>query len=560
MISDQANFLQSLGWATLNSLWQMALLWIVFQSITGLVKLKSSLKSALASSLLIAGFAWYIYTFFITFYQTPEIASFSTGILNIEGDSKLNNWFLQILPILSIVYLILLLFPLLRFIRNYRYVQIIRKYGLSKIDIDAKIFVNKIASHLGITKKVQIWISELVSTPVTIGFLKPVILIPLAAINQLSTQQLEAILLHELAHIKRFDYLINLVINFIQTILYFNPFVKAFLRTIETEREKSCDEMVLQFQYNSHEYASALLMLEKVNQVQKPLAIPISGNKNDLINRIENILNIKKKNKLRLQNLKGLFIAFSIVCCFNFLFFITNQNTKTAKQDNILITELSPISMLSQVEDSEQDFVLIPKKELPKLVVINTIEKGKEDLNNVTESVTSSIPSEIINVAYTIENPIALNRSEQEQIKKAVEASKKIIENNQWKSVENDIADVFTEKEKEALKANYQKEIDKFDWSQWEKKLGSIYDNINWEKVNIQFNNAVNQIRIDSLQDIYQKIAVNLSEVQKELSSKKLHGIPDTDISIERIIDQKELIKKTLDQIQKMRTKKIVQL
>ncbi len=104
-------------------------------------------------------------------------------------------------------------------------------------------------------------------------FFKPVILVPLAAINHLTPQQLEAVLLHELSHIKRYDYLVNLIINFIQTILYFNPFVKAFVKIVEKEREKSCDDMVLQFQYDSHEYATALLMLEKTNHLHKPLIV-----------------------------------------------------------------------------------------------------------------------------------------------------------------------------------------------------------------------------------------------------------------------------------------------
>ena len=108
-------------------------------------------------------------------------------------------------------------------------------------------FVKNLAAQMGIKKPVHVWISELVCSPVTIGYLKPIILVPLAAINHLTTQQLEAVLLHELSHIKRYDYLINLIINFIQTILYFNPLVKAFVKIIEREREKSCDEMV----YNS---------------------------------------------------------------------------------------------------------------------------------------------------------------------------------------------------------------------------------------------------------------------------------------------------------------------
>ena len=181
----------------------------------------------------------------------------------------MGNWLQKSLSIASVLYLFLLLLPISHFIRNYRYVRIIREYGLTKADSRWRIFVKKVAVLMGIKKPVHIWVSEFVSSPVTIGFLKPVILIPLAAINQLSPQQMEAVLLHELSHIRRYDYLVNFIINVIQSILYFNPFVKALVRTAEREREKSCDEMVLQFQYDSYEYATALLVLEKSNHRSK---------------------------------------------------------------------------------------------------------------------------------------------------------------------------------------------------------------------------------------------------------------------------------------------------
>ena len=65
--------------------------------------------------------------------------------------------------------------------------------------------VQQLAEQLEIKRKVQVWVSRYIDTPMIIGFLKPTILIPLASINQLSVKQLEAILLHELAHIKRND-------------------------------------------------------------------------------------------------------------------------------------------------------------------------------------------------------------------------------------------------------------------------------------------------------------------------------------------------------------------
>ncbi|HKO81470.1 MAG TPA: M56 family metallopeptidase, partial [Chitinophagaceae bacterium] len=280
----QSNFLQALGWAVLNSLWQMALLWVVYQLVTALFRTaKSSQKSSLATTLLFTGFAWFVFTFFAILADVSSAHSGYSSFIIINSNEEVNNWLYTTLPIASVVYLVLLILPLLNFIRNYRYVQVIRRYGLTKADVQWRMFVQKMAAQMGINKPVHVWMSEFVTSPVTIGYLKPIILLPVAAINHLSAEQTEAVLLHELSHIRRFDFLINIITKIIQTILYFNPFVKAFANIIEEEREKNCDEMVLQFQYEPHGYASALLALEKATQVSPSLAVAASGGKKNTL-------------------------------------------------------------------------------------------------------------------------------------------------------------------------------------------------------------------------------------------------------------------------------------
>jgi beta-lactamase regulating signal transducer with metallopeptidase domain len=92
-----------------------------------------------------------------------------------------------------------------------------------------------------------------------------------AALSNLSTQQVEAILLHELSHIRRYDYLVNFIVSIISTFLYFNPFVKQLARAIEEERENCCDQLVLQFGYDKVGYAAALLTLEKLSAARHAL-------------------------------------------------------------------------------------------------------------------------------------------------------------------------------------------------------------------------------------------------------------------------------------------------
>ena len=307
----QSNFLQALGWAVLNSLWQMAFLWVVYQLVTAVFRVKkSSQKGSLATGLLFGGFAWFVFTFFSILADQPGYASEYPSIVTVRGNSAVSNWLYTTLPIASLVYLILLILPLLNFIRNYRFVHAIRTYGLSKANVKLRMFTNKIAAHMSIGKTVQVWMSEFISSPVTVGYLKPMILLPIAAVNHLSPRQVEAIILHELSHIKRFDYLINLITRVIETLLYFNPFVRAFSSIIEREREKNCDEIVLQFQYEPHGYASALLELEKVSNSPVSLAVgATAGRKNELLNRIESILGIQKKPVLSFNKLAGILAA-----------------------------------------------------------------------------------------------------------------------------------------------------------------------------------------------------------------------------------------------------------
>lgn len=557
-MTGHTNFFQSLGWAVLNSLWQMALLWVAYQLIIITFKiLKPSSKSWMASGLLMAGFGWFIYTFFSVFINssTDETAMFSV-LINTESSYQLNEWLQQILPVASALYLVLLIIPLFRFIRNYRYVQVIRQYGLTKINADWRIFIRNVANRMGIKKPVSIWISALVSSPVTIGFLKPIILVPIAAINNLTPQQLEAVLLHELSHIKRSDYLVNLIINIIRTILYFNPFVNAFVKIVEAEREISCDEMVLQFQYNSHDYAMALLMLEKTNHLHKPLIIGAAGNKNDLLHRVELIMNINKKPAFSFNKLAG--IAAGLLCLISLNVLLALFTQKNTGYSALSLPQLPFNSIESKNNLTKQQDAAINEQ---LSAIENNVAKlqpekiANGDVNNPDPAVMADFANFELPAA-----PPALKKYQEQQVKEALEASKKVLTSQQWKEVEKNIAEVFTQKEKAELKSTYQKEINKFDWKQWEDKLRVAYDKIDWDNVNYQLSNAVNQVRMDSLQMVYNQAISKLDKVKMELIFNDIKGIPDTDVTIKEINQKRKEAQKAINNIKSIRNKKVVHL
>jgi len=563
-MTGQANFLQSLGWAVLNSLWQLALLWVIYQFIIGFFRnVSSAVKSSMASSLLIGGFAWFLYTFFTAFADLSDKTTIASGI---SANEEVNTYLQQVLPVASVLYLVLLILPLLHFVRNYRYVQVIRKYGLSKMNVEWRMFVNKVAAQMDIKKKVQVWVSEFVSSPVTIGFIKPVILVPMAAINNLSPQQLEAVLLHELSHIKRFDYLINLIINFIQSVLYFNPFVKAFVKIVEREREKSCDEMVLQFQYDSHEYASALLLLEKANNTHKHFVVAAGGKKNDLLHRVEVIMGIQKKPVLSFNKLAGLFAGLLCIIALNAV--LVKKETAGVRAESAIADLSSPFSFVTGTPAATNDLPEPVAEYTAAGIIKNNAKPAADIVLRGSSTPSNDLPIQaialkgLVQANYELANMDIpqLNKQQEDQVKEALQASKKVLESAQWKEVEKSIADVFTEQEKDEIRTDYQKQVNKFDWKKWENRLKAAYDKVDWEKINYQLDYAVNQVRLDSLQRVYNNTLLKLNTAERELTAQQITGIPDSDISLKAIEDKKHQAQQALNNLRGLRSKKIVHL
>jgi beta-lactamase regulating signal transducer with metallopeptidase domain len=150
---------------------------------------------------------------------------------------------------------------------------------------------------MGIRAHVSAYLSSLVRVPVTLGLLKPVILLPVAMVTQLTTAQIEAILVHELAHIRRKDYLLNLLITAMELLFFFNPFTRLLIGQLKNEREHCCDDAVLECRYDPHGYVSALLSLARQ---QQPTGIALAaiggGGEQLLLQRARKILQQKRSD------------------------------------------------------------------------------------------------------------------------------------------------------------------------------------------------------------------------------------------------------------------------
>jgi uncharacterized protein (TIGR03435 family) len=169
----------------------------------------------------------------------------------------------------------------------------------------------RIAASLGLSRPVHVVDSPHVDTPTVIGWVTPVILLPVAALAGLSPSQVEAILAHELAHIRRHDFLVNLLQTFAETLLFYHPAVWWLSTRIRTEREHCCDAVALSVCADPVSYAEALVELESRRTVQSHLAMAATGGA--LMARIRRVLGVPGDDRPRAFGTMAIVAAVTLV-------------------------------------------------------------------------------------------------------------------------------------------------------------------------------------------------------------------------------------------------------
>lgn len=154
--------------------------------------------------------------------------------------------------------------------------------------------LEELKEKMGVSKAVRLYYSEKVSDALTLKHFKPVILLPIGILNALSTAEVEAILLHELAHIRRWDYLVNCFQLVLEVLYFYHPAVWWIGRQVRESREHCCDDLALKLGGSDPlEYAQALTNLTAFSFTQKiPFAMNARGNKKDFTVRIKRLFGI----------------------------------------------------------------------------------------------------------------------------------------------------------------------------------------------------------------------------------------------------------------------------
>jgi beta-lactamase regulating signal transducer with metallopeptidase domain len=312
----ETNIIDAIGWTLFHILWQGFLLAILLGLILKIFKNKSSqIRYALSliSLLFVVGLS--IYNFTNNYQKEPlpesknsitlnssnqnnvQVIDFSnssesllkTSLFNkIEQKlSKIDRFF----PIIVKLWMIGVFFFILKFIFSYLYTNRLRRTQTSDISDDWLKHFYKIESKLNIKRKIRYIESKLVKAPLMLGYLKPVVVFPIGLLTGIPTNQIEAIISHELAHIRRNDYIINVLQTIIETVFFFHPAVWYISSQIRKERENCCDDIALTVCEGSIIYAKALVSVQELSLGRQYSAVAFSGkNKKHLLNRIKRMI------------------------------------------------------------------------------------------------------------------------------------------------------------------------------------------------------------------------------------------------------------------------------
>ena len=301
----------ALGWTVLHSLWQGLMIGAIFFIIRKLSCFKSNYKYWIATTGLYLLFITSVCTFcWLVNVNSPtettsqieligkpfvfEIAIEEGMIEEVSILQSVQNYLDQHINLIVWCWWVGLLCFAIRFFGGILYLEYLKRVQIRFLPKLWQEKVGAIAHRLATKKSIRLASSPFVDIPLVIGFLKPIILLPVGMINALSSEEVEAILAHEIAHITRNDYLLNLIQSFIEVLMYFNPIVWWFSAWIKEEREFCCDDLAVKITGSSILYAKALVTLQEKQKIKygySQLAMGLFKNKKSLLNRVSRILN-----------------------------------------------------------------------------------------------------------------------------------------------------------------------------------------------------------------------------------------------------------------------------
>ncbi len=322
----QQDWINSLGWMLLHSLWQHALIALSCALILACYRHASANTRYLAAlaSLLLA-----LFTSATTFYSYqknstnivihPTLADEPSSLIENSLHWGFVDFINTYINNIAFIWMLVVAAIGIKILVDYRYSQYLKNDNLTTTPEKWNSIFMGLARTIGISGSIELRISLITISPCVIGHIKPVVLLPMKLLLCMSQEQIEAILLHELAHIRRQDYLLGIIQTLIKTLFFFNPFLLWISSQIDKEREHACDDIAVTINQNPMLFANTLKELAEMN-TNKKIAMNIN-HKNLLLQRVTRLFKTQKnESAMKAGSTTGLAILLSgllIAICAN---------------------------------------------------------------------------------------------------------------------------------------------------------------------------------------------------------------------------------------------------
>ncbi len=309
----------ALGWTLFHSLWEGTAVALVLLGIFCVIRSAQAryVSACVALAVIAMGF---VVTFFLL---RPEgLAGAATAIDALPGAPLAGDGWMtaiserlraeDVLPWLAPFWLAGVMLFQLRSVVSWIATRRIRTRGVCRAPDRWQQRLLDLASQIRLSKPVALLESCLTDIPVVSGNLRPAILVPIGFLSGMPECQIEAILLHELAHVVRRDYLVNLIQTVVEGFLFYHPAVWWISSAIRAERENCCDDMVVAAGSDASEYAAALTILEENRQPLQKTVLAATGG--SLMKRIRRLLRTSESpRKLSLLGAPGPVLSTGVV-------------------------------------------------------------------------------------------------------------------------------------------------------------------------------------------------------------------------------------------------------
>src|SRR5207245_5883133 len=282
---------QALGWALVDSLWQDALAAAGLAAPLALVPGRAArIRSAFATLTLALMLALPLATAVRVSGTSPQISDVVTATSPVPPTApvadRIRAALEPALPWAVLVWFGGVVALSLRLASGWLVTRQLGRVGTSSVPDACVEAVARLAARLRISRPVRVLASAVVQVPAVIGWLRPLILLPASALTGLTPLQLDALLAHELAHVRRYDYVVNLLQSVVETLLFYHPAAWWVSQQVREEREHCCDDLAVAVCGDAHFYATALLGMERLRGTPPAFALAATGRGGALMGRI----------------------------------------------------------------------------------------------------------------------------------------------------------------------------------------------------------------------------------------------------------------------------------